>query len=174
MVRESEATTHRRRRRRHLQRGDAGAGGLRARHRHSGRRDAGRQGIAALRPPASLGALGATGTTAANEVARDADLVIGIGTRWSDFTTASYSVFQNPDVEIVNINVTPFDTTKLSGAAIVADARDGPRRTRRCSSTDGACTRHSNASTKPVARVERDRRGRLPPRATHRCRPRAR
>jgi 3D-(3,5/4)-trihydroxycyclohexane-1,2-dione acylhydrolase (decyclizing) len=74
--------------------------------------------------PASLGALGATGTTSANEVAETADLVIGIGTRWSDFTTASYSVFHNPDVKVVNINVTPFDTTKLSGAAIVADARE--------------------------------------------------
>jgi 3D-(3,5/4)-trihydroxycyclohexane-1,2-dione acylhydrolase (decyclizing) len=74
--------------------------------------------------PASLGALGATGTTAANEVARTADLVIGVGTRWSDFTTASHSVFQDPDVKIVNINVTPFDTYKLSGAPIVADARE--------------------------------------------------
>jgi 3D-(3,5/4)-trihydroxycyclohexane-1,2-dione acylhydrolase (decyclizing) len=73
---------------------------------------------------ASLGAIGATGTTAANDIARDADLVIGIGTRWSDFTTASNSVFQNPAVKIVNINVTPFDTTKLSGAPIVADARE--------------------------------------------------
>lgn len=74
--------------------------------------------------PASLGALGATGTTAANSVAETADLVIGIGTRWSDFTTASYSVFHNPDVKVVNVNITPFDTTKLSGAAIVADARE--------------------------------------------------
>jgi 3D-(3,5/4)-trihydroxycyclohexane-1,2-dione acylhydrolase (decyclizing) len=73
---------------------------------------------------ASLGALGATGTTAANEVAETADLVIGIGTRWSDFTTASYSVFHDPDVKVVNINITPFDTTKLSGVAIVADARE--------------------------------------------------
>lgn len=73
---------------------------------------------------ASLGAIGATGTIAANEIARSADLVIGIGTRWSDFTTASYSVFQNPDVKIVNINVAPFDTTKLAGASIVADARE--------------------------------------------------
>jgi 3D-(3,5/4)-trihydroxycyclohexane-1,2-dione acylhydrolase (decyclizing) len=73
---------------------------------------------------ASLGALGATGTTAANQVAQTADLVIGIGTRWSDFTTASYSVFQDPGVKVVNINVTPFDTTKLSGAAMVADARE--------------------------------------------------
>lgn len=74
--------------------------------------------------PASLGAIGATGTVAANDIARDADLVIGVGTRWSDFTTASYSVFQNPDVKIVNINIAPFDTAKLSGAAIVADARE--------------------------------------------------
>lgn len=74
--------------------------------------------------PASLGAIGATGTVAANDVARNADLVIGVGTRWSDFTTASFSAFQNPNVKIVNINVTPFDTTKLSGAPIVADARE--------------------------------------------------
>lgn len=73
--------------------------------------------------PASLGALGATGTPAANAVARTADLVIGVGTRWSDFTTASYSVFQHPNVEVVNINITPFDAAKLAGAPIVADAR---------------------------------------------------
>jgi 3D-(3,5/4)-trihydroxycyclohexane-1,2-dione acylhydrolase (decyclizing) len=73
--------------------------------------------------PQSVGSIGATGTTAANEVAKGADLVIGIGTRWSDFTTASHSVFQNPDVEIVNINVTPSDSAKLSALAIVADAR---------------------------------------------------
>jgi 3D-(3,5/4)-trihydroxycyclohexane-1,2-dione acylhydrolase (decyclizing) len=74
--------------------------------------------------PASLGAVGATGTPAANQVARDADLVIGVGTRWSDFTTASFSVFQHAGVDIVNVNITPFDTTKLSGAPIVADARE--------------------------------------------------
>jgi len=73
--------------------------------------------------PASLGALGATGTTAANEVARDADLVIGVGTRWSDFTTASRSAFQYPDVRFVNVNVTPFDSTKLAAVPVVADAR---------------------------------------------------
>jgi len=74
--------------------------------------------------PASLGALGATGTTVANEVARDADLVIGVGTRWSDFTTASHSVFHNPEVTVVNVNVAPMDSLKLSGAAVVADARE--------------------------------------------------
>ncbi len=74
--------------------------------------------------PASLGALGATGTTAANAVARDADLVIGVGTRWSDFTTASRSAFADPAVRFVNVNVTPFDTAKLGALAVVADARD--------------------------------------------------
>ncbi|MHB8379307.1 MAG: 3D-(3,5/4)-trihydroxycyclohexane-1,2-dione acylhydrolase (decyclizing) [Acidimicrobiales bacterium] len=73
--------------------------------------------------PASLGALGATGTPIANDIARTADLVIGVGTRWSDFTTASYSAFQDPQVDIVNINIAPYDSTKLSGQPIVADAR---------------------------------------------------
>ncbi len=71
---------------------------------------------------ANLGALGATGTPAANEIARSADLIIGVGTRWSDFTTASYSVFQHPNVDIVNVNINPFDASKLGGAGIVADA----------------------------------------------------
>jgi 3D-(3,5/4)-trihydroxycyclohexane-1,2-dione acylhydrolase (decyclizing) len=72
----------------------------------------------------SLGAVGATGTAAANRLAREADLVIGIGTRWSDFTTASKSAFQDPSVRFVNINVAAFDAAKLGGLAIVADARE--------------------------------------------------
>jgi 3D-(3,5/4)-trihydroxycyclohexane-1,2-dione acylhydrolase (decyclizing) len=73
--------------------------------------------------PLSLGAIGATGTAAANALAREADVVIGIGTRWSDFTTASKSAFQDPDVRLVNVNVTGFDAAKLGGVAVVADAR---------------------------------------------------
>ncbi|MGZ8697177.1 MAG: 3D-(3,5/4)-trihydroxycyclohexane-1,2-dione acylhydrolase (decyclizing) [Gaiellaceae bacterium] len=73
--------------------------------------------------PASLGALGVTGTFAANRIAADADVVIGIGTRWSDFTTASKTSFRNPDVRFVNVNVADFDATKLDGIALVADAR---------------------------------------------------
>jgi 3D-(3,5/4)-trihydroxycyclohexane-1,2-dione acylhydrolase (decyclizing) len=73
--------------------------------------------------PLSLGAVGATGTSAANRLARDADLVIGIGTRWSDFTTASKSAFQDPDVRFVNVNVAAFDAGKLSGLPVLADAR---------------------------------------------------
>ena len=73
--------------------------------------------------PACLGALGATGTAGANIIARDADCVIGIGTRYSDFTTASKTAFQNPDVRFVNINVATFDAHKHSGVPLVGDAR---------------------------------------------------
>src|SRR5436305_2708251 len=74
--------------------------------------------------PLSLGAVGAAGTAAANRLAREADLVIGIGTRWSDFTTASKSAFQDPGVRFINVNVAAFDATKHGGLAVVADARD--------------------------------------------------
>src|SRR5213593_626779 len=73
--------------------------------------------------PVSVGAVGVTGTFAANRIARDADVVIGIGTRWSDFTTASKTAFRNPDVRYVNVNVADFDATKLAGIALVSDAR---------------------------------------------------
>jgi 3D-(3,5/4)-trihydroxycyclohexane-1,2-dione acylhydrolase (decyclizing) len=73
--------------------------------------------------PASLGAVGVTGTFAANRVAADADVVIGIGTRWSDFTTASKTSFRNPDMRFVNVNIADFDAAKLDGIALVADAR---------------------------------------------------
>ncbi|MBO2436179.1 3D-(3,5/4)-trihydroxycyclohexane-1,2-dione acylhydrolase (decyclizing) [Actinomadura nitritigenes] len=75
----------------------------------------------------SVGAIGATGTTAANALAREADVVIGIGTRYSDFTTASHSLFQNPGVRFVNVNVARFDAAKLAGTMVVADAREGIR-----------------------------------------------
>jgi 3D-(3,5/4)-trihydroxycyclohexane-1,2-dione acylhydrolase (decyclizing) len=74
--------------------------------------------------PQSLGAIGSTGTTAANALAADADVVIGIGTRYSDFTTASRTAFNNPDVRFVNINVASFDTVKQGGLSVVADARE--------------------------------------------------
>ena len=73
--------------------------------------------------PLCVGAIGATGTTAANELAADADVVIGIGTRWTDFTTASRSAFSNTAVKFVNVNVTAVDAVKHAGAAVVADAR---------------------------------------------------
>jgi 3D-(3,5/4)-trihydroxycyclohexane-1,2-dione acylhydrolase (decyclizing) len=73
--------------------------------------------------PLSLGAVGATGTPAANRLAEQADLVLGVGTRWSDFTTASKSAFQDPGVRFVNVNVAAFDAAKHSGLALVGDAR---------------------------------------------------
>jgi 3D-(3,5/4)-trihydroxycyclohexane-1,2-dione acylhydrolase (decyclizing) len=72
--------------------------------------------------PLCVGAIGATGTIAANELAATADVVIGIGTRWTDFTTASRSVFADPSVRFVNINVAAADAAKHSGVAVTADA----------------------------------------------------
>ena len=74
--------------------------------------------------PQCLGAIGSTGTTAANAIARDADLVIGVGTRYSDFTTASRTAFQAEGVRFVNVNVAAIDSVKQSGLAITADARE--------------------------------------------------
>ncbi len=71
----------------------------------------------------NLGAIGVTGTFAANRIAREADLVIGVGTRYSDFTTASKTAFQNPKVRFININVAEFDAFKHSALPLVADAR---------------------------------------------------
>ncbi|SDS03829.1 3D-(3,5/4)-trihydroxycyclohexane-1,2-dione hydrolase [Nocardioides scoriae] len=75
--------------------------------------------------PQSVGAVGATGTTAADGLAAEADLVIGVGTRWSDFTTASRTVFAHPDVRFVNLNVSAFDAHKHGAVSLVADAREG-------------------------------------------------
>src|SRR4051794_14821976 len=74
--------------------------------------------------PQSVGAVGSTGTTAANALAAEADVVIGIGTRYSDFTSASRTAFNNPDVRFVNINVASFDAVKQGGLSVVADARE--------------------------------------------------
>ncbi|MBX7236789.1 MAG: 3D-(3,5/4)-trihydroxycyclohexane-1,2-dione acylhydrolase (decyclizing) [Caldilineales bacterium] len=73
--------------------------------------------------PLNLGAIGVTGTLAANRIARDADLVIGIGTRYSDFTTASKTAWQNPDVRFINLNVAEFDAGKHNGLALIGDAQ---------------------------------------------------
>ncbi len=75
--------------------------------------------------PLAVGAVGVTGGTAANALAAEADVVLGIGTRYSDFTTASRSVFANPEVRFVNLNITGFDACKHAGLALVGDARTG-------------------------------------------------
>ncbi|MGV9232323.1 3D-(3,5/4)-trihydroxycyclohexane-1,2-dione acylhydrolase (decyclizing) [Streptomyces nigra] len=75
--------------------------------------------------PADLGGIGHTGTSASDDLARTADLVIGVGTRYTDFTTASGTLFQNPDVRFLNLNITGFDAHKLSARTLVCDARSG-------------------------------------------------
>jgi 3D-(3,5/4)-trihydroxycyclohexane-1,2-dione acylhydrolase (decyclizing) len=73
--------------------------------------------------PQELGAIGVTGTPGANILAREADLILGIGTRYSDFTSASKTAFQNPAVRFININVTEFDAYKHAATPLVGDAR---------------------------------------------------
>lgn len=75
--------------------------------------------------PLNVGAIGVTGSLAANRLAREADVVIGVGTRFSDFTTASRSAFQHPEVTFINLNLNGMDAAKLGGEAILADAREG-------------------------------------------------
>jgi 3D-(3,5/4)-trihydroxycyclohexane-1,2-dione acylhydrolase (decyclizing) len=82
------------------------------------------KGSLAFDHPQALGAIGATGTPGANILAREADLVIGIGTRYSDFTTASKTAFQNPAVRFININVAEFDAYKHAALPLVGDARN--------------------------------------------------
>ncbi|GHB32084.1 3D-(3,5/4)-trihydroxycyclohexane-1,2-dione acylhydrolase (decyclizing) [Streptomyces viridiviolaceus] len=75
--------------------------------------------------PADLGGIGHTGTAVSDDLARTADLVIGVGTRYTDFTTASGTLFQHPDVRFLNLNITAFDAHKLAARTLVCDARTG-------------------------------------------------
>jgi len=82
------------------------------------------KGTLAFDHPQCLGAIGSTGTTASNAIAHDADLVIGIGTRYEDFTTASRTAFQDPGVQFVNINGAQIHAVKHAGLSVLADARE--------------------------------------------------
>lgn len=73
--------------------------------------------------PQALGAMGVAGTAGANILAREADLVIGIGTRYTDFTTASKTAFQHPEVRFINLNIAEFDAHKQAGLPLTGDAR---------------------------------------------------
>lgn len=75
--------------------------------------------------PLCIGGVGATGNNAANELASEADVVIGVGTRYTDFTTASHTAFRNPEARFVNLNVKAFDAAKHSATMVVTDARAG-------------------------------------------------
>jgi 3D-(3,5/4)-trihydroxycyclohexane-1,2-dione acylhydrolase (decyclizing) len=77
------------------------------------------------RHPQSVGAMGATGSLAANRIARDADLIIGVGTRYSDFTTSSQTAFQSPAVRFLNLNVAEMDAHKQAALPLLGDARRG-------------------------------------------------
>lgn len=81
------------------------------------------KGSLAYNHPSNLGAVGATGTPGANEYTEQSDLVIGIGTRYSDFTTASKTAFQNPDVKFININIAEFDSHKHCALPLISDAK---------------------------------------------------
>lgn len=82
-------------------------------------------GVLAWNHAQNLGGIGATGTLAANRIAAEADVIIGIGTRYSDFTTASRTAFQHPDVSFVNINIASFDAYKHgTQLPVIADARE--------------------------------------------------
>src|SRR5581483_11048252 len=70
-----------------------------------------------------LGGIGVNGTRAANAIAHDADVVICVGTRLTDFTTGSHSLFQNPTVRFVGVNVTSRDAQKLAALPVLADAK---------------------------------------------------
>ncbi len=83
------------------------------------------KGALAWDHPCAVGGVGATGSPVANALAREADVILGIGTRYSDFTTASRTAFQHPGVKFVNLNVAAFDAGKHAGTSLVADARAG-------------------------------------------------
>ncbi|MFC3495654.1 3D-(3,5/4)-trihydroxycyclohexane-1,2-dione acylhydrolase (decyclizing) [Glycomyces rhizosphaerae] len=75
--------------------------------------------------PCAVGGLGSTGTAAANMLAAEADVVLGIGTRYSDFATASHTLFADPDVVFANLNVARLDAAKHSAEMLLADAKTG-------------------------------------------------
>lgn len=75
--------------------------------------------------PLNMGSVGVTGSSAANALAAEADVVLAIGSRLQDFTTGSWALFRNPDLKIVGLNVQPFDATKHHALPLVADARVG-------------------------------------------------
>jgi 3D-(3,5/4)-trihydroxycyclohexane-1,2-dione acylhydrolase (decyclizing) len=73
--------------------------------------------------PLVMGAVGVTGTSAANALAAQADVIVGVGTRFADFTTGSWALFQNPDRHFISVNVQPFDAVKHRALPVVGDAR---------------------------------------------------
>ena len=119
------------------------------------------KGSLAWNHPLAVGAIGATGTTAANELAREADVVIGVGTRWSDFTTASRSAFAAPGVRFVNVNVAAFDAAKHSGVAVRGRRARRARAARDGAGRAGRSPGLPSAQPRTGRRLGPDRRARL-------------
>ncbi|MFE7514639.1 3D-(3,5/4)-trihydroxycyclohexane-1,2-dione acylhydrolase (decyclizing) [Streptomyces sp. NPDC057540] len=82
------------------------------------------KGVLPYDHPCDVGGIGHTGTATADALARDSDLIIGVGTRYTDFTTASGTLFR-PDTPVLNLNITGFDAHKQAALPLVADAREG-------------------------------------------------
>ena len=78
------------------------------------------------RHPLALGSVGVTGTSAANAIAEETDLVIAVGTRLQDFTTGSWALFKNESLKMIGLNIAAYDALKHDGHPLVADAREGP------------------------------------------------
>ncbi len=106
---------------------------------------------AASSHPLNLGGVGGTGNLAANRLAREADLIIGVGTRFSDFTTASKSLFSRPGVKVLTVNVSPFHAMKLDALAVVGDARLGIERIGERLAPTGYATAHADAPARAKA-----------------------
>ncbi|WNQ10315.1 3D-(3,5/4)-trihydroxycyclohexane-1,2-dione acylhydrolase (decyclizing) [Paenibacillus aurantius] len=106
--------------------------------------------------PLNTGGVGVTGTSAANRLAREADLIIGVGTRYSDFTTASKSAFGHPEVQFLNLNVSAFDSAKWGGAAIQADAAEGLAALREALTGEGDSPYRSGYAEGEIAALKRE------------------
>ena len=164
VIRSARRPLHRRRRRRDLQRGHRGAA------RASPRPPASRsptprraRARSAWDHPQAVGGVGSTGSPVANALAREADVVIGIGTRYSDFTTASRTAFQHPDVRFVNLNVAALDAAKHAGACSSPTRAEGWRRSPRELAGYRSTDAYTRAHRAPRRGGTRRRRG-LPPR----------
>ncbi|MCO8162998.1 3D-(3,5/4)-trihydroxycyclohexane-1,2-dione acylhydrolase (decyclizing) [Pseudomonas sp. 21LCFQ010] len=107
----------------------------------------------------NVGGIGETGCLAANTLAKEADLIIGVGTRYTDFTTSSKWLYQNPEVQFLNLNIGRFDAGKLDALAVLADAREalGELTTRLASSGYSASWGNAVSEAREAYRVEIDR-----------------
>lgn len=102
--------------------------------------------------PMNLGGIGVTGNSAANSIAKEADLIIGVGTRFSDFTTCSKWLFQNEEARFLTLNVNSFDAYKMNAAPFLCDAKTGLEQLTKELSKAG----YSSAYTKEIERTRKE------------------